>query len=269
MVSIIVPVHNAEKYIGATAASVKAQTYTDWELILVENGSTDGTKEVLRELEAREKKQAEESGKPERIRVIFSDTTCAADARNEGLAAATGRYIAFVDADDIWKPEKLRHQMEHLEKLQGEAKTAGAAPEKLPGFFFTGYEFGDEYAKGTGKIVHVPATILYKEALSNTTIFTSTVLVDTEVIPKELLHMPRIKSEDTATWWQILQTGALGYGLDKNLVIYRRAANTLSSNKIEALRRIWNLYRKIGKLNVFQSAYYFVGWAVRATKRRI
>jgi teichuronic acid biosynthesis glycosyltransferase TuaG len=213
---------------------------------------------VLRELE-------DQAG----ICVIFSDTTCAADARNEGLRAANGRYIAFVDADDIWKPEKLERQMEHLHKCQEDAKTAGKTGPEIPGFFFCGYEFGDENAVGTGKIVHVPETLTYREALSNTTLFTSTVLVDTEVIPKELLNMPRIKSEDTATWWRILQTGAKAYGLNENLVTYRRAANTLSSNKIEALRRIWNLYRKIGKLNVFQSAYYFVGWAVRATKRRL
>ncbi len=257
MVSIIVPVHNAEKYIRETVEAVKAQTYTDWELILVENGSGDRTKDVLREIAS----EAEGSGY--NIRVIFSETTCAADARNEGLDAAKGRYIAYVDADDIWKPEKLERQMEDLRKRQETAKSA------IPGFFFTGYEFGDEDAKGTGKIVRVPETLSYKEALANTTIFTSTVLADTEVIPKDLLRMPRIKSEDTATWWQILKTGALAYGLDENLVTYRRAGKTLSSNKLEALRRIWNLYRKIGKLNVFQSAYYFVGWAVRATKRRI
>ncbi len=267
MISIIVPVHNAEKYIRETVASVQAQTFKDWELILVENGSTDSTKEVLRELES--EKDASPNEGAGSIRVICSDTTCAADARNEGLRVAKGRFIAFVDADDIWKPEKLERQTEHLHKCQEEAKTAGKTGTEIPGFFFSGYEFGDENAVGTGKIVHVPETLTYREALSNTTIFTSTVLVDTEVIPKELLNMPRIKSEDTATWWRILQTGAKAYGLNENLVTYRRAANTLSSNKIEALRRIWNLYRKIGKLNVFQSAYYFVGWAIRATLRRI
>jgi teichuronic acid biosynthesis glycosyltransferase TuaG len=257
MVSIIVPVHNAEKYIRETVEAVKAQTYTDWELILVENGSVDRTKDVLREIAS----EAEGSGY--NIRVIFSETTCAADARNEGLDAAKGRYIAYVDADDIWKPEKLERQMEDLRKRQETAKSA------IPGFFFTGYEFGDEDAKGTGKIVRVPETLSYKEALANTTIFTSTVLVDTEVIPKELLHMPRIKSEDTATWWTILKAGYVAAGLNENLVKYRRPSNSLSSDKKEALRRIWNLYRKVAGLNVVSSAFHFCLWAVTAVWRRL
>jgi len=83
------------------------------------------------------------------------------------------------------------------------------------------------------------------------------------------MHMPEIKSEDTATWWQILKTGTAAYGLDENLVLYRRAGKSLSSNKLEALRRIWNLYRKAACLSVFSSSRYFLLWAVRAVKRRL
>jgi len=81
--------------------------------------------------------------------------------------------------------------------------------------------------------------------------------------------MPDIKSEDTALWFKVLRTGILAYGLDENLVRYRRVGGSLSSNKLEALRRIWNLYRKSEKLSVPYSMYNFFFWAIRAVKRRI
>ena len=115
----------------------------------------------------------------------------------------------------------------------------------------------------------VPDTLTYKQALSRTVIFTSTVLFDQEKLPEELLYMPDVKSEDTATWWQILRAGYNAYGLDENLGTYRRPRKSLSSNKVAALKRIWNLYRKQEKLSAVQSAWYFCFWALRATLRRI
>lgn len=247
LVSIVVPVYNAEKYITDTVKSVLAQTYGNWELILVENGSSDNTVEVLKNLEKEDK----------RIRVLdVKANVGAARARNAGTDLSSGKYLAFLDADDLWKPEKLEKEIAFLK-------------EKNAAFVFTGYEFGDENANPTGKIVRVPETINHKQAMKNTTIFTSTVLFDVSVLGKERLHMPVIKSEDTALWWSILKDGFLAYGLNENLVIYRRPAKSLSSNKIEALRRIWNLYRKWEKLNFFVSCWYFVNWAVRAVFRRI
>ena len=137
------------------------------------------------------------------------------------------------------------------------------------GFVFSGYEFADEAGRGTGKVVRVPQRLCYREALKNTTIFTSTVLFDTEKIPRELIRMPLVKSEDTATWWNILRNGHTAYGLDENLVLYRRSTNTLSSNKIEAIRRIWNLYRRVEKLSLPYSMYNFVFYAARAVLRRV
>ena len=180
----------------------------------------------------------------------------AARARNHGVNAACGRYIAYIDADDVWQPEKLEHSLRFME-------------EKEAPFICTGYEFADEFAKGTGKVVHVPATLNYKEALKNTTIFTSTVIFDTQKIPKEKIQMPNIKSEDTALWWKILREGYLVYGLDENLVLYRRPKQSLSSNKVEAIRRVWNLYRRSEGLSVVYSAYNFCFWAVRAVLRRV
>ena len=245
-VSIIVPVHNAINYIAETVNSVLSQTENDWELILAENGSDDGTAEKLERLSLTD----------ERIRVLRLTTKGAALARNEGLKASKGRYIAFLDADDLWKPEKLEKEIRFMQETNA-------------AFAFTGYEFGDENAAPTGKIVHVPETLNHKQAMKNTTIFTSTVMFDTNLIDKEKLFMPNIKSEDTALWWSVLRQGYLAHGLNENLVLYRRPAKSLSSNKIEALRRIWYLYRKWEKLSFFKSCWYFINWAFRAVGRRI
>ena len=247
-VSIIVPVYNAEKFVLETIESVKAQTYENWELLLVEDGSTDNSRQVI---EAYLQKNPDE-----RIRLLPKETGGAARARNFGLEHAEGRYISYLDADDLWSADKLAKQLTFME-------------EKQATFSFTGYEFADENGKGLGKIVRVPETIVYKQALQNTTIFTSTVMFDTKKINKEELNMPIIKSEDTALWFQVLRPGRTAYGLNENLVRYRRSGGSLSSNKIEALRRIWNLYRKAEHLSIPYSIYNFCFWAFRAVKRRV
>ena len=136
-------------------------------------------------------------------------------------------------------------------------------------FVFCGYEFADENGHGTGKVVRVPKTLTYHQALKNTTIFTSTVLFDMTALSMELLQMPLVKSEDTATWWKILRAGYQAHGLDENLVLYRRTAGTLSSDKLEAVRRIWFLYRKVEGLSVLYSMYNFIFYAIRAVLRRV
>jgi len=248
-ISIIVPVYNAVRFIRETMDCVVAQTYPHWELLLVEDGSSDGTVEEI------EKYIAEKC--ETRIRLIKQPANMgAAKARNRGLKEAKGRFIAYLDADDLWVPEKLEKEL----AFQQEKKAA---------FVFTGYEFADEHGNGTGKIVHVPEVLTYKRALSNTTIFTTTVMFDREKIATELLEMPDIKSEDTALWWKVLRNGYTAYGLNENLARYRRAGKSLSSNKLEAVRRIWNLYRKAEGLGVFRSVWHFCFWAVRAVMRRL
>lgn len=250
MVSIIVPVYKAAEYIVRTIDCVREQTYTDWELILVDDASPDGTADVIRGIIG--------ETADDRIRLIECETNRgAAIARNTGLDNARGRFIAFLDADDIWLPGRLAAGMDYMSEH----------PEA--GFVFTAYEFGDEEARGTGRIVHVPASLDYKHALSRTVIFTTTTLFDTERIPAGLIHMPVVESEDTATWWQILKAGHTAYGIDEVTAIYRRPARSLSSNKFTAIRRIWNLYRNVEHLSFIRSAACFVGWAFRATLRRL
>lgn len=249
LVSIIVPVYNVERFIWETLDCVAAQTYPRWELLLVEDGSSDGTVSMIEDY-------IRESG-DERIRLIRQPGNLgAARARNRGLKEAAGRYIAYLDADDLWVPEKLERELAFMR-------------EKNAVFAFTGYEFVSEDGRSTGKVVRVPETLNYRQALKNTTIFTTTVMFDTAGIDRSLLEMPVMKSEDTALWWKILRNGYTAWGLDENLVKYRRAGRSLSSNKLEAVRRIWNLYRKAEGMGVLSSAWHFCFWAVRAVKRRV
>mgnify|MGYP001659118509 FL=1 len=137
-------------------------------------------------------------------------------------------------------------------------------------FTFTGYEFVDENGIDNKKIVKVPEKINYRQALKNTTIFTSTVIFDVEKLGKGLIKMPNVRrGQDTATWWKVLKTNIIAYGLNETLSLYRRSNNTLSANKMKALKRTWNLYRNVEHLNVFYSLYNFSWYVFNAVKRRI
>ncbi|MBO7600556.1 MAG: glycosyltransferase family 2 protein [Lachnospiraceae bacterium] len=244
-VSIIVPVYNAENFIKETIDSVLKQTYTDWELLLVDDCSKDASCDIIKSYD------------DERIKLFKQPENLGAyAARNCGLSLALGRYIAFLDADDIWEPKKLEHQMKFLK-------------ENNAGFTFTSYEFADENGIGNGSVVRVPKILPYKKALHNTIIFTSTVLIDRNIVSDDLIKMPHMASEDTATWWTIMKAGHTAWGLNENLVRYRRFSGTLSANKAVALKRIWNLLRKVAGLNIFAASFHFCLWAVLAVQRRV
>lgn len=247
LISIVVPVYQVERFIAETIEAVQKQVYEKWELILVDDCSKDRSCAIIEEMAA----------KDSRITLIRQETNQgAAKARNCGIRNANGRYLCFLDSDDLWESDKLSSELTFIQ-------------EKQVGFVFTGYEFADESGQGLGKIVKVPEQISYSEALKNTTIFTSTVMIDRAQIKDEDIFMPDIASEDTATWWHLLKVYGNAYGFDRNLVKYRRSVNTLSSNKVEAVRRIWQLYRKQEKLNIFYSSYCMCFWALRAVLRRV
>lgn len=248
LVSIVVPVYNAEKFIKDTIKTVQDQTYKNWELILVNDCSTDNSIDIINDYIKEDK----------RIKLInLENNSGAAIARNTGIENATGKYVAFLDSDDLWDKEKLEKQIEFMRKNEYK-------------FTFTGYEFADEEGNKLGKIVNVPLILNYKQALKNTTIFTSTVILDIQKLGKELIKMPNVRrGQDTATWWKILKTGINAYGLNENLSIYRRSENTLSSNKIKALKRTWHLYRNVEHLNIFYSLYNFFWYCFNAVKRRM
>ncbi len=251
LVSIVIPVYNASRFISDTILSVKSQTYTNWELIAVDDGSTDNSLSIMQTL-------AEElNTERERFRIFeLGGNQKAAKARNRGASEAKGRYLAFLDADDLWDPAKLEKQVAMMRDLDC-------------AFSFTGYEFADEDGIGVQKIVHVPEKINYRKAVKNTTIFTSTVMFDLTKLSKEDIEMPDVPSEDTATWWKVLKKIPYAYGLDEDLTLYRRGGATLSSNKREAVRRTWNLYRNVEHFGIVRSAWCFCWYLFHAVMRRI
>lgn len=247
LVSIIIPVYNAEKFIDETINTVLDQTYTNWELILVNDCSTDNSVKLINKYLV-----------DDRIKLINNKTNSrAAISRNNGIKKANGRYICFLDADDKWDKNKLEKQVKFIK-------------EKDCAFSFTGYEFADEKCIPNGKKVFVPKKISYKQALKNTTIWTSTVMFDMTKLSKDDIYMPNVpRGQDTATWWKVLKKIDYAYGLDEILSYYRRTSESLSANKFVALKRTWNLYRNVEHLNIFRSSYNFVIYCFNAVKRRV
>ena len=248
LVSIVVPVYNAGRFLDDTIKTVLNQTYANWELILVNDKSTDNSREIALKYQE----------KDHRIKLLDNkNNSGAAISRNKGIDEAKGKFIAFLDADDLWNKDKLKKQVKFMNEKDCE-------------FSFTGYEFADESGKPNGKKVYVPATINYKQALKNTTIWTSTVMLNMEKLSKMQIKMPDLRrGQDTATWWKILRTIDKAYGSDTLLSYYRRTSNSLSANKLAALRRTWNLYRRHEKLNILMSSYCFIYYCINATRRRI
>jgi lipopolysaccharide/colanic/teichoic acid biosynthesis glycosyltransferase len=247
LVSIIVPVYNAEKFLPDTIATVQNQTYTNWELIFVDDCSKDKSINIIEKYARSDK----------RIRLYKNKVNShAALTRNKGIDEANGRYIAFLDADDLWEPTKLEKQIAFMN-------------QKDCAFSYTGYEFSDENGKPNGKKVIAPETLTYKQALRNTIIWTTTVMFDMSKLTKEDINMPNVKSEDTACWWKVLKQIDRAYGMKDILSYYRRSSGTLSANKVEAVKRVWNLYRKVEKHNLIYSAYCFSGYAYNTVKKRV
>lgn len=247
MISIVIPVYNAERFLGDTVKTIKEQTYENWEAIFINDCSKDNSAEII-------KKYATED---DRIKLVeLSENSGAAKARNKGIELAEGQYIAFLDADDLWKKEKLEKQLKFMQ-------------ENNYSFTFTGYEFANEDGKPNGKKVYVPQKMNYKDALGNTTIWTCTVMFDLKKLSKEDIYMPIVPSEDTACWWKVLKHVDYAYGMSEILSFYRRSEGTLSSNKFVAIKRIWFLYRNVEKLNVFKSMYCFILYTYHAIMRRI
>ncbi len=246
LVSIIVPVYNAEKFLKDTIETVLNQSYDNWELLLINDCSSDDSKKIARPFL---------SGKVKWI--DMKKNGGAALTRNKGIEEAKGKFICFLDADDLWNSKKLEKQINFMK-------------EKDCTFSFTGYEFADENGAPNGKKVFVPSKINYRQALKNTTIWTSTVMFDMEKLNKDDIYMPNVKrGQDTATWWKVLKKINYAYGLNEILSYYRRTNESLSANKIKALKRTWNLYRNVEHLGIIKSLYNFCLYCFNAIKRRV
>lgn len=239
LVSVITPVYNSEKYIAGTIKSVLSQTYNNWEMLIVDDCSNDNTLGVIKEF------------KDPRIKYFRLDENAgAAVARNKALEKAKGKYIAFLDADDMWKPEKLEKQVNFM-------------IENNYGFSFTGYEILREKEN---KVIKAPMRLNYSKFMKNTIIGTLTVMVNTDIVGEVRLVNVR-KDHDSMTWAKLLREGHLAYGLNENLAYYRKVKGSISSNKTKAAINHWNNCRNIEKLSLLKCSYYFFFYVINAIKK--
>ena len=244
LVSIIIPVYNAEKYIKQTIETIKGQVYGNWEAVFVDDCSTDKSAEIIKK---------DVSNK---IKIIkLNKNSGPAIARNIGIEVSEGKYVCFLDADDLWKKDKLEKQINFMKK-------------KNCAFSYTSYYYIDDEGEKCSKKVEIPDTLNYKEALKNTRILTITAMFDMEKIEKDLLKIPDIELEDMATWWQILKKGYIAYGLNEPLAYYRKVKGSRGYNKVKSAKNRWKLYRKIEGLNIIKAAYYYVFYIINSIVKR-
>lgn len=236
LVSIITPVHNAYDHIEETIDSVLAQTFSDWELILVDDKSSDDGLEILKKYE----------NKDSRIKLLKNPhNQGAAITRNKGIELAKGRYIAFLDSDDLWKPTKLEKQLEFIKK--NEYAFTYTAYEKLKGNKIVGVQ-------------EVGEKVSHNELLKTCSIGCLTVMYDTHLLGK--MYMPIIsRRQDFALWLKILKEIPFAYGLNEPLSIYRLRQDSISGNKLKAAKYQWRVYREFENLNFFEAGYYFIHYS--------
>lgn len=243
LVTIIMPIYNEEKYLQEAIQSIVEQTYVNWELICINDASTDQSLELLNQY------------KSDKIKIIsLQKNSGSAIARNEGIKQAKGRYIAYLDGDDYYHKNKLEKQLTFMQKNQY-------------AITYTGYAFFNENKKI--KHVKVPTKLTYKDYLKNTMITSLGIMIDTTRIPKEQLYMQDLKiAEDTKTWLNILKQGEIAYGINETLGYYRQGKNSKSNNKIKATKAVWNIYinEEIPKT---KAVYYFLCYVLNAIKKRI
>ncbi len=246
LVSVITPVYNREKVLKQTVESVLSQTFEDFEYILVNDASTDNSLAILEEFEKKDK----------RVKVInLEKNKGPAGARNAGVDEAKGRYIAFLDSDDIWNKEKLKIQLDFMN-------------EKATAISFTSFELIDVDGNSLGKTVRAKKEVDLDTFLKCTCIGFSTSMIDVAKTGRfNFIDIPI--RQDAHLWITLLKRGFVAYGIEKTLVKYRVHRGNISANKFKAALGTWNLYYKIEKLGFFKSLYYFSHYAVNGVLKRL
>lgn len=243
LVSIITPAYNAEKFIKSAIDSVKSQTYKDWEMLIVNDCSSDRTESII----------IEEMKSDSRIKLISLDVNRGVVyARNKAIDVARGRFIAFLDSDDLWLPDKLEIQITTM------------ISNKWP-LTYTNYSLMNEEGELLNKTILTPRKTAYKDLFKGSNMGCLTVVIDRYITGD--FKMPNIKHEDYATWLSILEKGHVAFRVDQVLAIYRKTANSLSGNKFKAAKWQWLIYRKYLNLNVLQSIYYFIHYSINGIKK--
>ena len=239
-VSIIVPMYNAEKFIRKTIESVLSQTYENWEMLIMNDVSTDNSLAVVNEY----------AKKDDRIMVVNTEKNMGVvKGRNHLIDLANGKYIAFLDADDYWHSQKLEKQIQFMK-------------EKNAGISCTEYTRVKENGEKINEVV-IKSEISYTDMLKNNYLGCLTVMYDVEKVGKRYFKELE-KNEDYVLWLEIVKDVKTIFGLKENLAYYRVLDNSRSSNKVKTAKVRWEIYRKVEKLSLLKSIYYFLHYAVRA-----
>lgn len=245
LVSIIMPSYNAERYIAQSIESVLAQTYQNWELLITDDCSMDRTVDIVKEFCVKDK----------RINLLESkEHHGPGDTRNLSINRATGRFIAFIDNDDVWFPEKLEKQIPYM-------------LENGYAFTYTGYEMVTE----SGESKHIVNTIgvlnpqIY---MRNTAIGCASVILDHDIVG-EFQMFVNDTSDDMTLWLSLMHRGFLAYPYPEILMKYRVRNHSASSNKFVAARDVWRVYRKIEKLSWPKALINFVCYSFNAVKKHV
>ncbi len=246
LVSIIMPSYNASRLITESIKSVIVQTYQNWELLIADDCSKDSSVEVIKKI----------IDKDQRIK-LFSllKNVGAAAARNVAIEHANGQYIAFLDSDDVWEPEKLERQLAFMK-------------ENKYAFTYSEYYVMEEDGKKTGSFIRIPSSLSYRQYLRNTIIGCLTVVIDRNIVGD--FRMPLIKSShDMALWLLIMKRGYKAYGIKEVLAGYRLVSTSNTAKKWKAAKDVWRVYRKIEHLSVLFSAFCFCGYVFNAVIKRM
>lgn len=236
LVSIVMPSYNSDATISDSIQSVLNQSYTNWELIITDDCSSDNTLLIIEHY----------IGLDQRIKLIKNVSNFGAGfSRNKSIEMAKGKYIAFLDSDDIWNADKLSKQISFMEKGQ---------------YLFTFSSYQKFSNKGNGRVVFAPPSVSYNKLLYSNVIGCLTAVYNAEVLGKRKMPLIR-KRQDMGLWLELLKDCGLAYGIPDVLARYRTDTG-MTKNKINAAKYQWEFYRKVVSLGVIKSCWYFAWYSL-------
>ena len=246
LLTVIMPSYNAQRFIADSIDSVVGQTLDDWELIVVDDGSTDSTCDIVADYQRRDR----------RIRLVAQEANFGpARARNLGLDLARGRLIAFIDSDDVWFSNKATKQIAAMEHHQADIS-------------YTGWERKRE-GDAHRTFVNVPQRVTYRTMLCRCKINCSTAMVRRSTCGT--IRMPPLRlRQDHGYWLELLRDGSrTAVGISEPLICYRIRHDSLSANKAVAARYTWKLLREVERFGLARSLWLFSGYAFEAVRLRL
>ena len=248
LVSIVTPIWNGSEFVASLVRSSKRQTLSNFEHLIVDDGSTDGTPSRIRDA----------TGDDGRYQVIEnSDRAGPAVCRNIAIARARGRFLAFLDADDEWLPRKLELQSSFMQRTGGL-------------FSFHSYRHMSDDGKRLGAIIHPPRTIRLPDMYRCRTIGCLTVMIDRASCPWFEFPVSRGEfPEDLLAWISVLKRVEQGMGIQDDLARYRLARHGRSARKIGASRAVWRCYREVEGLGLVRAVAEFMRYGVATTLKHI